>query len=109
LKKHFRIRPEHIDRAAGQRERRHDEDDDVVDHAGGARVSAVLGGMGAVAIGLNLATAVRLARRNITGLLPMLITAVITVSIGILGFSLVHVLLVMLPVSLVAAWVTRSP
>ncbi len=35
-------------------------------HAGGAWLSSALGGMGAVAIGLNLGTGVRLARRNIT-------------------------------------------
>jgi chromate transporter len=75
---------------------------------GGAWISTVLGGMGAVAIGLNLGTGVRLARRNIAGLVPISITAVVAVSIGVLGFPLVHVLLVMLPVSLVAAWVTRS-
>ncbi len=75
--------------------------------AGGAWVSAALGGMGAVAIGLNLGTGVRLARRNISGLIPIVITAVVTLSIGVLGFSLVHVLLVMLPVSLLAAWMTR--
>jgi chromate transporter len=76
-------------------------------HTGTAWISAVLGGMGAVAIGLNLGTGVRLARRNISGLIPIVITTVVTLSIGVLGFSLVHVLLVMLPVSLIAAWVTR--
>jgi chromate transporter len=74
---------------------------------GGPWVSLALGGMGAVAIGLNLGTGVRLARRNISGLIPIVITAIVAVSIGIAGFSLVHVLLVMMPVSLVAAWVTR--
>ena len=74
---------------------------------GGAWLSRVLGGMGAAAIGLNLGTGVRLARRNITGVIPAAITAVVTLSIGVFGFSLVHVLLVMLPVSLLAAWVTR--
>jgi chromate transporter len=74
---------------------------------GGAWISLALGGMGAVAIGLNLGTGVRLARRNISGLIPIGITAIIALSIGIFGFSLVHVLLVMMPVSLLAAWVTR--
>ena len=63
--------------------------------------------MGAVAIGLNLGTGVRLARRNISGLVPILVTAAVTLSIGVLGFSLVHVLLVMMPVSLPLAWLTR--
>jgi chromate transporter len=76
-------------------------------HAGGAWISGALGGMGAVAIGLNLGTGVRLARRNISGLVPILVTAIITVSIGVFGFRLVHVLLVMMPVSLLLAWLTR--
>src|SRR3954454_21039536 len=71
---------------------------------GGPWVSLALGGMGAVAIGLNLGTGVRLARRNIRGIVPILITAVVTVAIGILGVPLIQVLLVMLPVSLLLAW-----
>ena len=78
-------------------------------YTGGAWISAVLGGMGAVAIGLNIGTGVRLARRNITGLIPVLITAIVTVSIGVFGFPLVHVLLVMIPVSLLAAWLISPP
>jgi chromate transporter len=74
---------------------------------GGAWISLALGGMGAVAIGLNLGTGVRLARRNISGLIPIVITTIVTLSIGVFGFSLVHVLVVMLPVSLLAAWLTR--
>ena len=76
-------------------------------HAGGAWISGALAGMGAVAIGLNLGTGARLARRNISGLIPIGVTAAVTVSIGVLGFSLVHVLLVMMPVSLLLAWLTR--
>ena len=72
-------------------------------------LTAALAGMGAAAIGLNLGVGVRLAWRNIRGAVPILITATVTVAIGILGFSLVHVLLVMLPVSLLAAWFTRLP
>lgn len=74
---------------------------------GGAWISVALGGMGAVAIGLNLGTGVRLARRNIRGVIPIVIAAIVTLSIGIFGFSLVHVLLVMMPISLLSAWVTR--
>jgi chromate transport protein ChrA len=77
-------------------------------HTGGAWVSGALGGMGAVAIGLNLGTGVRLARSNISGLIPIAVTAVVTLSIGVFGFSLVHVLLVMMPVSLLLAWLTRA-
>jgi chromate transporter len=74
---------------------------------GEAWVSVALGGMGAVAIGLNLGTGVRLARRNIRDIIPIVITAIIALSIGVVGFSLVHVLLVMMPTSLLAAWLTR--
>jgi chromate transporter len=74
----------------------------------GAWLGAALAGMGAVAIGLSLGTGVRLGQRNLRGAIPILITAVVTVSIGILGFPLVRVLLVMMPVSLAAAWATRS-
>jgi chromate transporter len=76
-------------------------------NTGGAWLSAALGGMGAVAIGLNLGTGVRLARRNIAGVIPIAVTAVVTVSIGVFGLPLVHVLLVMMPVSLVLAVLTR--
>jgi chromate transporter len=76
-------------------------------YAGGGWITGALGGMGAVAIGLNLGTGVRLARSNIRGVIPVAITAIVTLSVGALGFSLVHVLLVMMPVSLAAAWLTR--
>lgn len=75
----------------------------------GAWVSVALGGMGAVAIGLNLGTGVRLARRNIRGVIPVGVTTVVALSIGVFGFPLVHVLLVMMPVSLALAWATRTP
>jgi chromate transporter len=74
---------------------------------GGAGISLALGGMGAVAIGLNLGTGVQLARRNIRGLTPIVIVAMTSLAIGILGFSLVHVLLVMMPLSMAAAWLTH--
>jgi chromate transporter len=74
---------------------------------GGAWLSLALGGMGAVAIGLNLGTGVRLAQTNVRGLISIVITAVVALSIGVLGFSLVHVLLVMMPISMVIAWITR--
>ena len=76
-------------------------------NTGGAWISTALGGMGAVAIGMNLGTGVRLARRNISGLIPIAVTAIVTLSIGVFGLSLVHVLLVTMPVSLLLAWLTR--
>jgi chromate transporter len=74
---------------------------------GGAWFSAALSGMGAVAIGLNLGTGIRLARRNLSGIGPMLITAAIALSIGVFGLRLILVLAVMLPISLLLAWATR--
>jgi chromate transporter len=75
--------------------------------AGAAWFSTALSGMGAVAIGLNLGTGIRLARRNLSGIGPVLITAVIALSIGVFGFRLITVLAVMLPASLLLAWAGR--
>jgi chromate transporter len=77
-------------------------------HEAGPWISAALAGMGAVAIGLNLGTGIRLARRNISGLVPIAVTSAVTLAIGVFGFALVHVLLVMLPLSLLLAWLTRK-
>jgi chromate transporter len=71
---------------------------------GGAEVSAALGGMGAVAIGLNLGTGIRLSRLHIRRLIPALVTAAVAISIGVLGYPLLYVLLVMLPLSLLLVW-----
>jgi chromate transporter len=71
-----------------------------------AWLSGALAGMGAVAIGLNLGTGVRLALRNLRGTVQLAVTAVVTVAIGVLGLSLVHVLIVIMPLSLVATWLT---
>jgi chromate transporter len=74
---------------------------------GGASVSIALGGMGAVAIGLNLGTGIRLARRGIRRVIPALITATVALTVGVAGFPLLRVLAVMIPVSLIAAVLTR--
>lgn len=71
---------------------------------GGESLSIALGGMGAVAIGLNLGTGIRLARRGIRKIVPALIAATVAVSVGIAGLPLIPVLGVMIPVSLLAAW-----
>ncbi len=77
--------------------------------ASAAWLSSALAGMGAVAIGLNLGTGIRLARHSLSGRLSVVIAATVALAVGILGFTLLHVLLVMLPVSLLAAWLTRTP
>jgi chromate transporter len=74
---------------------------------GGASISIALSGMGAVAIGLNLGTGIRLARRGIAGVVPALIAATVALSIGVAGIPLLKVLAVMIPVSLLAALWTR--
>jgi chromate transporter len=72
---------------------------------GSAWFSGALAGMGAVAIGLSLGTGIQLGRRNVSRLGPALISAVVAISIGLIGFRLLHVLAVMVPVSLgLAAW-----
>ena len=74
---------------------------------GGVSLSIALSGMGAVAIGLNLGTGIRLARRGIRRLVPALITAAVALSVGVAGLSLLKVLGVMIPVSLLAALWSR--
>ena len=76
---------------------------------GGTSVSIALSGMGAVAIGLNLGTGIQLARRGIRRVVPALIAAIVALSIGVLGFPLITVLAVMIPISLAAAvWMPRA-
>jgi chromate transporter len=74
---------------------------------GGASLSIALSGMGAVAIGLNLGTGIRLAMLGIRRIGPALITAAVALSIGVFGLPLMTVLAVMIPVSLLLAWLTR--
>jgi chromate transporter len=76
---------------------------------GGTFLSIALSGMGAVAIGLNLGTGIRLALTGIRRVVPALIAATVAVSIGVLGVPLVKVLAVMIPVSLAAAWWSPAP
>ncbi len=74
---------------------------------GGASVSIALSGMGAVAIGLNLGTGIRLLSPGMRRTVPALVTATVALSIGVAGIPLLKVLAVMIPVSLLASWVTR--
>jgi chromate transporter len=74
---------------------------------GGASISVALSGMGAVAIGLNLGTGIRLAQRGIRRVAPALITATVALSIGVAGIPLLRVLAVMIPVSLLMALWSR--
>lgn len=74
----------------------------------GPWVGAALEGMGAVAIGLSLGTGVRLGQRNIRAVVPVATVLAVTIAIGVLGYPLVEVLAVMLPVSLAATWLARK-
>jgi chromate transporter len=70
------------------------------DAPGGRLLKAALAGAGAAAIGFNIATGIRLGRRNVRRLGPVLIAAAVIIGIGVLRIPLLEVLLVMLPASL---------
>jgi len=59
----------------------------------------VLAGLGAVAIGMNIANAVRLTRKNIRRWRQAAMIAIVTISVGILHFPLFDVLLVTIPIA----------
>lgn len=71
-----------------------------------AWIGSAMAGLGAGAIGMNLAMGVRMTRANIRGLVPAGVAGVTAVAIGILGLPLLPVLGVMLPLSLLLA---RAP
>jgi chromate transporter len=72
-------------------------------------LGTALAGMGAVAIGLNIATGVRLARRNLRGIGAALVVLATTVGIGVLRIPLLEVLVGLFPVSLgLSLWQARS-
>jgi len=73
----------------------------------GAAVGRVLGGMGAVAIGLNLATGYRLGRRSLMTAQGILVATVTAIGVGLLGIPLLWALLVLVPASLLLTWVRR--
>jgi chromate transporter len=63
-------------------------------------LAKALAGIAAAAIGLVLANGVRLARRNIFGVIPAVTMAATVVAIGVLRLPLLPVLAVMVPASL---------
>jgi len=71
----------------------------------GAHIARVLAGMGASAIGLNLATGLRLGWRNLHSPTAVVIAVVMAGSVGLLGVPLLYALVVMIPVSLLLSWV----
>lgn len=60
----------------------------------------VMAGLGAAAIGLTLANAIDLSRRNLRSPASMILTAAIAVAIGVLRLPLPAVLAVVVPLSL---------
>lgn len=70
----------------------------------GAPLGRFLGGMGAVAIGLNLATGYRMGRRSLNTILSVTIAAITAVSVGIIGVSLLWALAILVPGSLLLTW-----
>ena len=73
----------------------------------GAALGRFLGGMGAVAIGLNIATGYRMGRRSLSTVLSVTIATVTAVSVGIIGVSLLWALAVLVPASLLLTWLTQ--
>ena len=63
-------------------------------------VETALGGLGAGAIGLTLATAIRMTRRGVRGWRQGMVTAATAIAIGVLRLKLLPVLAVMVPASL---------
>jgi chromate transporter len=66
-----------------------------------------MAGLGAAAIGMNIATGVRMTRKGIAGIWPAAVMAVTAVAIGAVGLPIYVVLPVMVPISLLLAWRTR--
>jgi chromate transporter len=66
-----------------------------------------MAGLGATAIGLNVATGVRMTRKGITGLWPAGVMVLTAVGVGLLGLPIYVVLPVMVPISIFMAWRTR--
>jgi chromate transporter len=76
--------------------------------SGSRLLNTALAGAGAAAIGFNIATGIRLARRNVRRLGSGAIAAAIVIGIGVLRIPLLEVLLVMLPTSLLVTWLERG-
>jgi chromate transporter len=70
----------------------------------GSWIGAGLTGMGAAAIGMNIANGVQLTRRNTRGVASALIMTATAVSVGIIRWPLLWVLAVLIPASLAVTW-----
>lgn len=68
-------------------------------------VESAMTGLGAAAIGLNVATGIRMARRNIRALLPAGIMVAVAAAVGVGGLPLPAVLVALMPLSI---WLARA-
>ncbi len=66
-------------------------------------LESAMAGLGCAAIGLNLATGLRMTRKNIRTPAAIAITLVAAIGVGILGANLLLTLLVLIPASLLLA------
>ncbi|HSU04626.1 MAG TPA: chromate transporter [Acetobacteraceae bacterium] len=73
----------------------------------GPWIARVLAGMGAAAIGLNLATGIRLGRTNLRTPVGIGIAAVTAIGVGLLRVPLLYALATMIPLSILLAWTGR--
>jgi chromate transporter len=70
-------------------------------------LAPILGGMGAAAVGLNLATGWRLMRRNLRSVSQLAIMSGTAITVGWLDWPLLPVLLVVIPASLALSFWRR--
>ena len=70
-------------------------------------VESAMAGLGAAAIGLNVANGWRMMRRTVRGAAPALVMVATAALVGVLGFKLWAALALMVPVSLALAWRAR--
>ncbi len=73
----------------------------------GPWIARLLAGMGAAAIGLNLATGIQLGRRNLRTVVSVLVAAVAAIGVGLLRVPLLYALVGLIPLSLVLNWRER--
>jgi chromate transporter len=67
-------------------------------------IARALAGMGAAAIGLNLATGIRLGRSNLRTPRAVLVAAITAVAVGLLNVPLLYALAAMIPISFLLTW-----
>jgi chromate transporter len=67
-------------------------------------VGSAMAGLGAAAIGLNVANGWRMMRRTVRGAAPAVVMVATAAAVGVAGLKLWMALLLMVPVSLVLAW-----